>query len=122
MNPKYRTTCPPSILRKTSSTNQEVSKKKKTQKTVRFQEKEDIIGYGGGSCDFIVAPRRPSSISPLFLGIFLFCMILLLAAGLYYNSRRHKFKVLEEVHSQLVIVIFQIRHVALKCWTWFVRQ
>nr|XP_060611130.1 nutritionally-regulated adipose and cardiac enriched protein homolog [Anolis sagrei ordinatus] len=111
-----------SILRKSSSMNQEDSTMPRAKKSVRFRESEEIIPPGGGELDYIPARERPSNILPVFLGICLFCMILLLAAGLYYSSRRHNFKVLEEFHSQLVIVILQIRHVALKCWTWFVRQ
>ncbi|XP_060127599.1 nutritionally-regulated adipose and cardiac enriched protein homolog [Zootoca vivipara] len=116
----HYTKSPPSILRKRSSVNKALSQKQKVGRRVRFQEPEEIIGHGGGSCDYIVAHKRPASVLPLFLGIFL-CALLLLALSLYYGSVRRDFKVLEEFHTQLVIAVLQIRHVAVKCWAWFMR-
>ncbi|XP_061468805.1 nutritionally-regulated adipose and cardiac enriched protein homolog [Rhineura floridana] len=107
----HYTRCPPSILRKRSSLNKTLSEKQKVERRVRFQEPDEIIGR---------ARQRPVSILPLFLGIFL-CVVLLLALSLYYSGTRQDFKVLEEFHSQLVIILLQIRHVALKCWTWLTR-
>ncbi|XP_042305901.1 nutritionally-regulated adipose and cardiac enriched protein homolog [Sceloporus undulatus] len=109
----HYTKYPPSILRKRSSMNQGVSNKQRAKRRVRFQEPEEIVVY---------AHEKPASILPLILGILLCCVLLLSAVSLYYTSMRQNLKVLEEFHSQLVIVLLQIRHIALKCWTWLVRQ
>nr|XP_056707221.1 nutritionally-regulated adipose and cardiac enriched protein homolog [Euleptes europaea] len=103
------TKCPPSILRKRSPMNQALSEKRKVERRVRFQEPEEIMGH---------ARERPGSSLPLFLGGLL-CLGLLLA--LYCSSVRHDFKVLEDFQSQLVIIALQIRHVALKWWSWLAR-
>nr|XP_034960893.1 nutritionally-regulated adipose and cardiac enriched protein homolog [Zootoca vivipara] len=118
----HYTKSPPSILRKRSSVNKALSQKQKVGRRVRFQEPEEIIGraHDISCCDYIVAHKRPASVLPLFLGISL-CALLLLALSLYYGSVRRDFKVLEEFHTQLVIAVLQIRHVAVKCWAWFMR-
>ncbi|XP_067411253.1 nutritionally-regulated adipose and cardiac enriched protein homolog [Emydura macquarii macquarii] len=113
--------CPPSILRKRPPVNQAVSKKRKAERRVRFREPEEITGHDISCCDYRVAHDRHSAGLPLLLWISL-CIVLILAVSLYYNSMKQNFKVLEEFQSQLVIFFLQIRHVALKCWTWFMRQ
>ncbi|XP_060118618.1 nutritionally-regulated adipose and cardiac enriched protein homolog [Heteronotia binoei] len=115
------TKCPPSILRKRSPMNQALSEKRRAERRVRFQEQDEIIRHDVSCCDYIVAHKRPGSVLPLFLGILL-CLGLLLTLSLYCSSTRQDFKVLEDVQSRLVIVSVQIRHVALKWWTWFMRQ
>ncbi|XP_066468401.1 nutritionally-regulated adipose and cardiac enriched protein homolog [Tiliqua scincoides] len=112
---------PPSILRKRSAINQALSEKRKAERRVRFQEPEEVIRHDIPCCDCLVAYEQPASIVPLFLGILL-CTVLLLVASLYYSSTKRDFKVLEEFHSQLVIVFLQMKHAALKCWTWLTRQ
>ncbi|XP_074812435.1 nutritionally-regulated adipose and cardiac enriched protein homolog [Natator depressus] len=112
--------CPPSILRKRPPVNQAVSEKRKAERRVRFREPE-ITGYDISCCDYRVAHDRPSAGLPLLLW-FSLCLVLILAVSLYYSSVKQNFKVLEEFQSQLVIFFLQIRHVALKCWTWFMRQ
>lgn len=102
--------CPPSILRKRPPRKQAVGEKRKAERRVRFHEPE-ITGYEDG----------PSAGLPLLLWISL-CLVLILAVSLYYSCMLQNFKVLEEFQSQLVIVFLQIRHVAVKCWTWFMRQ
>ncbi|XP_072842836.1 nutritionally-regulated adipose and cardiac enriched protein homolog [Pogona vitticeps] len=104
--------CPPSILRKRPPFNQDLSKTRKAERRVRFQEPEEIIRR---------ARQRTANTMPLFLWIFL-CLALFLALSLYCSSVRQDFKVLEDFRSQLVIAFLQIRHVALKCWTWFTSQ
>ncbi|XP_074920718.1 nutritionally-regulated adipose and cardiac enriched protein homolog [Chelonoidis abingdonii] len=103
--------CPPSILRKRPPVNQAVSEKRKAERRVRFCEPE-ITGY---------AHDRPSAGLPLLLWILL-CLVLILAVSLYYSSMKQNVKVVEEFQSQLVIFFLQIRRVAWKCWTWFMRQ
>ncbi|XP_053143036.1 nutritionally-regulated adipose and cardiac enriched protein homolog isoform X2 [Hemicordylus capensis] len=117
----HYTKSPSSILRKRPVMNQTRSRKQKAERRVRFQEPEETIEPEISYCDYMAAHKRPASILPLFLGIFL-CIVLLLAVSLYYSSKRQDFKVLEEFHSQLDIIFLQMRHAALKCWTWFMRQ
>ncbi|XP_026525845.1 nutritionally-regulated adipose and cardiac enriched protein homolog [Notechis scutatus] len=106
------TQCPPSILRKKSSMKQALREKEKVERRVRFQEPGEIITN---------AHKQTVGILPLFLGLS-FCVVMLLAASLYYNSRKQDFKVLEEFHSHLVTILILIRRIALKLWTWFLRQ
>ncbi|XP_070589450.1 nutritionally-regulated adipose and cardiac-enriched protein-like [Erythrolamprus reginae] len=106
------TQCPPSILRKKSSMKQALGEKEKAERRVRFQEPGEIITN---------AHKQTIKILPLFLGLS-FCAVMLLAASLYYNSRKQDFKVVEEFHSNLVTILLLIRRIALKFWTWFLRQ
>ncbi|XP_074854800.1 nutritionally-regulated adipose and cardiac enriched protein homolog isoform X2 [Carettochelys insculpta] len=117
ISPMYRqektncSKCPPSILRKRTRVKQAVGEKRKAERRVRFHEPE-ITGY---------AHDRPAAGLPLLLWISL-CFVLILAVSLYCSRMKQNFKVLEEFQSKLVIFFLQIRHVALKCWTWFMRQ
>ncbi|KAM6464222.1 nutritionally-regulated adipose and cardiac enriched protein homolog [Liasis olivaceus] len=115
------TQCPPSILRKRSSMSQAFREKQKVERRVRFQEPGEIITNDISYCDYIAAHKQPVRISPLFLGLS-FCAVMLLAASLHYNSGKQDFKVLEEFHSHLVTIFLLIKRIALKCWTWFLRQ
>ncbi|XP_019374035.1 PREDICTED: nutritionally-regulated adipose and cardiac enriched protein homolog [Gavialis gangeticus] len=113
--------CPPSILRKRPPVNQAVGEKRKSERRVRFQEPEEIHEHGISCCEYMVAHDSSSTGLPTFLWL-LFCITLILAVSLYYSSVKQNFKFVEEFQSQLVIIFLQIRHVALKCWTWFMRQ
>ncbi|KAM3850891.1 uncharacterized protein M6D78_005055 [Vipera latastei] len=106
------TQCPPSILRKRSSMKQALRERQKVERRVRFREPGEIITN---------AHKRTVRILPLFLGLS-FCVVMLLAASLYYNSRKQDFKVLEEFYSHLLTILLLIRRTALKFWTWFLRQ
>ncbi|XP_008502550.1 nutritionally-regulated adipose and cardiac enriched protein homolog isoform X1 [Calypte anna] len=111
---------PPSILRKRPPVDPVVGEKRKQWRRVRFREPE-VIEHAISCCDYIVADDRSPSGLPLFLWLS-FCAVLILAVSLYYTSMKQDIKVLEEFQSQLVIFFLQLRHVAQKCWTWFVRQ
>ncbi|XP_009862678.1 PREDICTED: nutritionally-regulated adipose and cardiac enriched protein homolog [Apaloderma vittatum] len=112
---------PPSILRKRPPVDQAGGQKRRAEKRVRFREPEEVIEYAISCCDYVVADDRSSSGLPVLLGLS-FCVVLILAVSLYYISMKQDVKVLEEFQSRLVIFFLQIRHVAQKCWTWFVRQ
>ncbi|XP_035407226.1 nutritionally-regulated adipose and cardiac enriched protein homolog isoform X1 [Cygnus olor] len=113
--------CPPSILRKRPPVNQAVGQKRKAERRVRFREPEEVIEHVISCCDYVVVHDRSSSGLPVLLGLS-FCAVLILAVSLYYTSMKQDTKVLEEFQSRLVIFFLQIRHVAHKCWTWFMRQ
>ncbi|XP_075283052.1 nutritionally-regulated adipose and cardiac enriched protein homolog isoform X5 [Opisthocomus hoazin] len=83
---------PPSILRKRPSVDQAVGEKRKAERRVRFREPEEVIEHAISRCDY-VADDTSSSGLPVLLWLS-FCAVLILA----------------------------IRHVAQKCWTWFMRQ
>ncbi|KAM6068405.1 nutritionally-regulated adipose and cardiac enriched protein homolog isoform 1-T1 [Theristicus caerulescens] len=111
---------PPSILRKRPPVDQAVGEKRKAERRVRFREPE-VIEYAISCCDYIVVDDRSSSGLPVLLWLS-FCAVLILAVSLYYTSMKQDVKVLEEFQSRLVIFFLQIRHIAQKCWTWFMRQ
>ncbi|XP_052639299.1 nutritionally-regulated adipose and cardiac enriched protein homolog isoform X1 [Harpia harpyja] len=111
---------PPSILRKRPPVDQAVGQKRKAERKVRFREPE-VIEYAISCYDYVVVDDRSSSGLPVLLWLS-FCAVLILAVSLYYTSMKKDVKVLEEFQSQLVIFFLQIRHIAQKCWTWFMRQ
>ncbi|XP_009994153.1 PREDICTED: nutritionally-regulated adipose and cardiac enriched protein homolog [Chaetura pelagica] len=112
---------PPSILRKRPPVDSAVGEKRKQERRVRFREPEEVIEHAISCCDYVVVDDRSSSGLPVLLCL-LFCSVLILAVSLYYTSMKQDGKVLEEFQSRLVIFFLQLRHVAQKCWTWFVRQ
>ncbi|XP_074004948.1 nutritionally-regulated adipose and cardiac enriched protein homolog isoform X1 [Numenius arquata] len=112
---------PPSILRKRPPVDQAVGEKRKAERRVRFREPEEVIEHAISCCDYVVVDDRSSSGLPVLLWLS-FCAVLILAVSLYYTSMKQEVKVLEEFQSRLVIFFLQIRHVAQKCWTWFMRQ
>ncbi|RMB98678.1 hypothetical protein DUI87_24896 [Hirundo rustica rustica] len=103
---------PPSILRKRPPVDQGVGEKRRAERRVRFREPEEVIEH---------ADDRTSSGLPVLLGLS-FCAVLILAVSLYYTSMKEDAKVLEEFQSRLVIFFLHLRHVAQRCWTWFMRQ
>ncbi|XP_014812882.1 PREDICTED: nutritionally-regulated adipose and cardiac enriched protein homolog isoform X2 [Calidris pugnax] len=111
---------PPSILRKRPPVDQAVGEKRKAERRVRFREPEEVIEHAISCCDYMVDDRSSSGL-PVLLWLS-FCAVLVLAVSLYYTSMKQDVKVLEEFQSRLVIFFLQIRHVAQKCWTWFMRQ
>ncbi|XP_054256811.1 nutritionally-regulated adipose and cardiac enriched protein homolog [Indicator indicator] len=112
---------PPSILRKRLPVDQAGGEKRKAERRVRFREPEEVIEYAISCCDYVVVDDRSSSGLPMFLWLS-FCAVLILALSLYYTTMKQDVKVLEEFQSRLVIFFLQIRHIAQKCWTWFMRQ
>uniref|UniRef100_A0A493U3W2 Uncharacterized protein n=1 Tax=Anas platyrhynchos platyrhynchos TaxID=8840 RepID=A0A493U3W2_ANAPP len=110
--------CPPSILRKRPPVDQAVGEKRKAERRVRFREPEEVIEHG--MLKLLGFLAWSSSGLPVLLGLS-FCAVLILAASLYYTSMKQDTKVLEEFQSRLVIFFLQIRHIAHKCWTWFMR-
>nr|XP_009511868.1 PREDICTED: nutritionally-regulated adipose and cardiac enriched protein homolog [Phalacrocorax carbo] len=112
---------PPSILRKRPTVDQAVGGRRKAERRVRFREPEEVIEHAISYCDYVVVDDRSSSGLPVLLWLS-FCAVLILAVSLYYASTKQDVKVLEEFQSRLVIFFLQIRHVAQKCWTWFMRQ
>ncbi|XP_051478056.1 nutritionally-regulated adipose and cardiac enriched protein homolog isoform X1 [Apus apus] len=112
---------PPSILRKRPPVDSAVGEKRKQERRVRFREPEEVIEHAISCCDYVVVDDRSSSGLPVLLWL-LFCSVLILAVSLYYTTMKQDGKVLEEFQSRLVIFFLQLRHVAQKCWTWFVRQ
>ncbi|XP_075283051.1 nutritionally-regulated adipose and cardiac enriched protein homolog isoform X4 [Opisthocomus hoazin] len=84
---------PPSILRKRPSVDQAVGEKRKAERRVRFREPEEVIEHAISRCDYVAVDDTSSSGLPVLLWLS-FCAVLILA----------------------------IRHVAQKCWTWFMRQ
>ncbi|XP_009557409.1 nutritionally-regulated adipose and cardiac enriched protein homolog isoform X1 [Cuculus canorus] len=112
---------PPSILRKRPPVEQAVGEKRKAERRVRFREPEVVIEYAISYCDYVVVDDRSSSGLPVLLWLS-FCAMLILAVSLYYTSMKQDVKILEEFQSRIVIFFLQIRHVAQKCWTWFMRQ
>ncbi|XP_032919776.1 nutritionally-regulated adipose and cardiac enriched protein homolog isoform X2 [Catharus ustulatus] len=112
--------CPPSILRKRPPVDQAVGEKRRAERRVRFREPEEVIEHVISCCDYVVDDRTSSGL-PVLLWL-LFCAVLILAASLYYTSMKQDVKVLEEFQSRLVIFFLHIRHVAQRCWTWFMRQ
>ncbi|XP_057221679.1 LOW QUALITY PROTEIN: nutritionally-regulated adipose and cardiac enriched protein homolog [Malurus melanocephalus] len=111
---------PPSILRKRPPVDQAVGEKRKAERRVRFREPEEVIEHVISCCDYVVDDRSSSGL-PVLLWLS-FCAVLILAVSLYYTSMKQDVKVLEEFQSRLVIVFLHIRHVAQRCWTWFMRQ
>ncbi|XP_064515392.1 nutritionally-regulated adipose and cardiac enriched protein homolog [Pseudopipra pipra] len=111
---------PPSILRKRQPVDQAVGEKRKVERRVRFREPE-VIEHAISCCDYVVVDDRSSSGLPVLLWLS-FCAVLILAVSLYYTSMKQDVKVLEEFQSRLVIFFLHIRHVAQRCWTWFVKQ
>ncbi|OXB73582.1 UNVERIFIED_CONTAM: hypothetical protein H355_005297 [Colinus virginianus] len=103
--------CPPSILRKRPPVDCAVVEKRRAERRVRFREPEEVIEH---------VHDRSSPGLPVLLGLS-FCVVLILAASLFYTSMKQDTKVLEEFQSRLVIFFLQIRHIAHKCWTWFTR-
>ncbi|XP_058685043.1 nutritionally-regulated adipose and cardiac enriched protein homolog [Poecile atricapillus] len=112
---------PPSILRKRPPVDQAVGEKRRAERRVRFREPEEVIEHVISCCDYVVADDRTSSGLPVLLWLS-FCAVLILAVSLYYTSMKQDVKVLEEFQSRLVIFFLHIRHVAQRCWTWFMRQ
>ncbi|XP_009903087.1 nutritionally-regulated adipose and cardiac enriched protein homolog [Dryobates pubescens] len=112
---------PPSILRKRPPVDQAGGGKRKAERRVRFRESEEVIEYAISCCDYVVVDDRSSSGLPMLLWLS-FCAVLILAVSLYYTTMKQDVKVLEEFQSRLVIFFLQIRHIAQKCWTWFMRQ
>ncbi|XP_064279248.1 nutritionally-regulated adipose and cardiac enriched protein homolog isoform X3 [Passer domesticus] len=112
---------PPSILRKRPPVDQAVGEKRRAERRVRFREPEEVIEHVISCCDYVVADDRTSSGLPVLLWL-LFCAVLILAVSLYYTSMKQDVTVLEEFQSRLVIFFLHIRHVAQRCWTWFLRQ
>ncbi|XP_039923840.1 nutritionally-regulated adipose and cardiac enriched protein homolog isoform X4 [Hirundo rustica] len=112
---------PPSILRKRPPVDQGVGEKRRAERRVRFREPEEVIEHVISCCDYVVADDRTSSGLPVLLGLS-FCAVLILAVSLYYTSMKEDAKVLEEFQSRLVIFFLHLRHVAQRCWTWFMRQ
>ncbi|XP_010137052.1 PREDICTED: nutritionally-regulated adipose and cardiac enriched protein homolog [Buceros rhinoceros silvestris] len=112
---------PPSILRKRLPVDQAVGEKRKVERRVRFREPEEVFEYAISCCDYVVVDDRSSSGLPMLLWLSL-CAVLILAVSLYYTSMKQDVKVLEEFQSRLVIFFLRLRHVAQKCWTWFMRQ
>ncbi|XP_074398378.1 nutritionally-regulated adipose and cardiac enriched protein homolog isoform X4 [Zonotrichia albicollis] len=102
---------PPSILRKRPPVDPAVGEKRRAERRVRFREPEEVIEHDD----------RTSSGLPVFLWL-LFCALLILAVSLYYTSMKQDVTVLEEFQSRLVIFFLHLRHVAQRCWTWFLRQ
>ncbi|XP_054057042.1 nutritionally-regulated adipose and cardiac enriched protein homolog isoform X2 [Rissa tridactyla] len=111
---------PPSILRKRPPVDQAVGEKRKAERRVRFREPEEVIEHAISCYDYVVDDRSSSGL-PVLLWL-AFCAVLILAVSLCYTSMKQDVKVLEEFQSRLVIFCLQIRHVAQKCWTWFMRQ
>ncbi|XP_040528042.1 nutritionally-regulated adipose and cardiac enriched protein homolog isoform X2 [Gallus gallus] len=109
--PTDDSSCPPSILRKRPPVDQAVGEKRKAERRVRFREPEEVIEH---------VHDRSSPGLPMLLGLS-FCVVLILAASLFYTSMKQDTKVLEEFQSRLVIFFLQIRHIAHRCWTWFTR-
>ncbi|KAM6311865.1 nutritionally-regulated adipose and cardiac enriched protein homolog [Aegotheles albertisi] len=112
---------PSSILRKRPPVDQAVGEKRKAERRVRFREPEEVIEHVISCCDYAVVDDRSSSGLPVLLWLSL-CAVLILALSLYYTNMKQDVKVLEEFQSRLVIFFLQIRHIAQKCWTWFMRQ
>nr|XP_054491851.1 nutritionally-regulated adipose and cardiac enriched protein homolog [Agelaius phoeniceus] len=112
---------PPSILRKRPPVDQAVGEKRRAERRVRFREPEEVIEHVISCCDYVVADDRTSSGLPVLLWLLL-CAVLILAVSLYYTSMKQDVTVLEEFQSQLVIFFLHLRHVAQRCWTWFLRQ
>ncbi|XP_032837478.1 nutritionally-regulated adipose and cardiac enriched protein homolog isoform X3 [Tyto alba] len=117
--PTDDSSCPPSILRKRPPVDQAVGEKRKAERRVRFREPE-VTEHAISCYDYVVDDRSSSGL-PVLLWLS-FCAVLILAASLYYTSMKQDVKVLEEFQSRLVIFFLQIRHIAQKCWTWFMRQ
>ncbi|XP_027635172.1 nutritionally-regulated adipose and cardiac enriched protein homolog [Falco biarmicus] len=111
---------PPSILRKRPPVDQAVGEKRKAERRVRFREPE-VTEHAIACCDYVVVDDRSSSGLPVLLWLS-FCAVLILAVSLYYISMKQDVKVLEEFKSRIVIFFLQIRHIAQKCWSWFMRQ
>ncbi|XP_074398376.1 nutritionally-regulated adipose and cardiac enriched protein homolog isoform X2 [Zonotrichia albicollis] len=111
---------PPSILRKRPPVDPAVGEKRRAERRVRFREPEEVIEHVISCCDYIVDDRTSSGL-PVFLWL-LFCALLILAVSLYYTSMKQDVTVLEEFQSRLVIFFLHLRHVAQRCWTWFLRQ
>ncbi|XP_027572422.2 nutritionally-regulated adipose and cardiac enriched protein homolog [Pipra filicauda] len=111
---------PPSILRKRQPVDQAVGEKRRVERRVRFREPE-VTEHAISCCDYVVVDDRSSSGLPMLLWLS-FCAVLILAVSLYYTSMKQDVKVLEEFQSRLVIFFLHIRHVAQRCWTWFVKQ
>ncbi|XP_041332320.1 nutritionally-regulated adipose and cardiac enriched protein homolog isoform X2 [Pyrgilauda ruficollis] len=111
---------PPSILRKRPPVDQAVGEKRRAERRVRFREPEEVIEHVISCCDYVVDDRTSSGL-PVLLWL-LFCAVLILAVSLYYTSMKQDVTVLEEFQSRLVIFFLHIRHVAQRCWTWFLRQ
>ncbi|XP_065605491.1 nutritionally-regulated adipose and cardiac enriched protein homolog isoform X1 [Cyrtonyx montezumae] len=118
--PTDDSSCPPSILRKRPPVDHALVEKRKAERRVRFREPEEVIEHVISCCDYVVVHDRSSPGLPVLLGLSL-CVVLILAASLFYTSMKQDTKVLEEFQSRLVIFFLQIRHIAHKCWTWFTR-